>query len=135
LLILQCESIISQVSDKLESAGFNVILASNSIEAVTFLRSRQVILVITEVEIGDVDGWRLSRLIRSGILASGENLSILLITQNHCERIAETTAGMFDIDRVMSFQEIDYVDEVATQVLNGQGNFNKAAKNALRNEW
>jgi len=135
LLILQCESIRSQVSDKLESAGFNVILASNSIKAVTFLRSRQVILVITEVEIGDVDGWRLSRLIRSGILASGENLSILLITQNHCERIAETTAGMFDIDRVMSFQEIDYVDEVATQVLNGQGNFNKAAKNALRIEW
>ncbi|WDE01166.1 EAL domain-containing protein [Thalassomonas actiniarum] len=125
LLILQNESVRERTSGKLEMAGHEVILASDSVEAVNFLRSHQADLVLTEVDIGDVDGWRLSRLIRSGILASSKDLPILLVTENHCERIAETTARMFDINKVISYQELDLVVDVVGQVVADQGNFNK----------
>ena len=124
LLILQNKSVRERASSKLETAGHEVILVADSVQAVNFLRSHQADLVLTEVEIGDVDGWRLSRLIRSGILASSKDLPILLVTENHCERIAETTARMFDINKVISYQELDLVVDVVGQVIAEQGSFN-----------
>jgi len=126
LLILQHESNRNRVADKLQTNGFSVLQATNSIDAVEILRVSQIDLVITEVDIGNVDGWRLSRLIRSGIFSSNKNLPILLVTENHCERIAETTARMFDINRVISYQELELVVEVVEQVILDQGNLNKA---------
>ncbi len=124
LLILQSHTLSTKVSALLAVHGKSVIAVHNSVEAVAVLRAQQIDLVITEVDIGDVDGWRLSRLIRSGILASRQDLPILLITENHSERIAETTARMFDIDQVISFQELEYIDEVIEQVINHQGTLN-----------
>ena len=91
-----------------------VICASNSVEAVSVLKSRSIDLVITEVDIGEVDGWRLSRFIRTGILAISQDAPILLVTENHSERIAETTARMFDINQVISFQELPLINSVIT---------------------
>lgn len=125
LLILQHGSARERVSSKLEIAGYIVVQASNSIDAVDILRTQKVDLVITEVEIGKIDGWRLSRFIRTGILVSSENLPILLITENYCERIAETTAAMFDINKVISYQELDLVVEVVEQVISEQSNLYK----------
>ena len=124
LLILQNHTISTEVSALIETQSHNVITAHNSVDAVSILKSQQIDLVITEVDIGEVDGWRLSRLIRSGILASQADLPILLVTENHCERIAETTARMFDIDQVISFQELNYINEVLEQVINHQGSLN-----------
>lgn len=101
----------------LEFAGFKVIQCDTSRKAIDILRSHNIDLVITEVNIGDIDGWKLSRFIRTGILASSENLPILLITENHSERIAETTAHLFDINKVISFQELNILADVVVQVI------------------
>jgi len=119
LLILKYEPIRNRLANKLEITGSVVIQVSNSIEAISVLRSRQVDVVLTEVDIGDVDGWRLARFIRTGILAVNENLPIVLITENYSERIAETTARMFDITRIISYSELDLVVEVIHQAIAG----------------
>ena len=125
LLILRQESIRSVVTQQLESLNHSVNAVANSDEAIAVLRTRKVDLVITEVDIGKVDGWRLSRLIRTGILASSDNLPILLVTENYCERIAETTARMFDINRVISYNELDILPKVVDQVISERSNLNK----------
>ncbi|KMT63723.1 hypothetical protein XM47_18240 [Catenovulum maritimum] len=106
----------------LTQENHTVISAPDSVEGISILKSRHVDFVVTEVEIGDVDGWRLSRFIRTGILATDANVPILLITENHCERIAETTARMFDINRVISFQELPLISSVLDQVCRNKDN-------------
>ncbi|MCJ8320516.1 MAG: EAL domain-containing protein [Colwellia sp.] len=115
LVVIKDNAIRDRIFQTLKENNISVIKVSNSINAVNVLRTSQVDLVITEVDIGDVDGWRLARFIRTGILTSHENLPIILVTDNYCERIAETTARMFDITRVISFSEIYLIAEVAQQ--------------------
>ncbi len=125
LLILHDDHVRKNVCTSLEIAGHDVIQTANSLDAISVLRSKTVDLVITEVEIGKIDGWRLSRLIRTGILASSDLLPILLVTENYCERIAETTARMFDINQVISYQELEMVSEVVAQVIAEQDKLNR----------
>ncbi|WP_198673741.1 EAL domain-containing protein [Algibacillus agarilyticus] len=96
----------------------------SSLDAVSFLKTHQVDLVISEVEIGSVDGWRLSRLIRSGVFPSGPQIPILLVVDNYCARLAEATARLFDINRVITFQDINHLDDISAQVVGNVGNLN-----------
>ncbi|MDO6446523.1 EAL domain-containing protein [Colwellia sp. 1_MG-2023] len=128
LLIISNDAIRNRVNIKLEFSGHTIIQTSNSADAITLLRTKKVDLVITEVDIGKIDGWRLSRLIRTGILAASEDIPILLITENYSERIAETTARMFDIDRVIAYQELDIIQDVVNQMFSGTGTLNKKQK-------
>lgn len=125
LLISKKEPLRKKVLSALHLVGFNIYEASDSKEAINYLRTQTFTLVITEVDIGDVDGWRLARLIRSGILNSPSDLPILLLADNHCERIAETTARMFDINRVLSYQELDLLSLVVKQLFEGVGHLNR----------
>ncbi|WP_440876602.1 EAL domain-containing protein [Thalassotalea sp. PLHSN55] len=124
LLIIQNTSVSAEITALLNLSTHTVVAANNSIEAVAVLKTQHVDLVITEVDIGDVDGWRLSRLIRSGVLPANQDLPIILLTESYSERIAQTTAKMFDIDQVISFQEIQHINNVIEQVVNFQGNLN-----------
>jgi len=119
LVIIKDVVIREQTSKMLEANNISVVQAANSEIAVDVLRTSQVDLVITEVDIGTVDGWRLARFIRTGILSSHENLPIILIADNYYERIAETTARMFDITRVITYSELDLIVDVATQATQG----------------
>ena len=80
------------------------------------------------VNIDDLYGWRLEHLIRSGVLASSENTPNLLINGNHCERIAETTIHILDINCVISYQEMPLVEKLGKEVISGGRNLNKSTK-------
>jgi len=122
LIILKDEIARKQTQTLLEQANHKVISTCSSEDGISVLKSRCVDFVITEVEIGNVDGWRLSRFIRTGILSTDANVPILLVTENHCGRLAETTARMFDINKVISFQELNLLESVITQVSGNKEN-------------
>ena len=124
LLIINNDAICNRVFKKLALLGKDVIRTSNSVDAIALLRLKKVNLIVTEVDIGKIDGWRLSRLIRNDILAPSADIPILLITENYSERIAETTARMFDIDRIIAYQELDIIADVVEQTLSGDGILN-----------
>jgi len=128
LIITSNELVISKINSILSGSGLTTIYAKNSIEAINILRSKNIDVVITEVKIGNVDGWRLARLIRSGILSDNPNTPIILITENHSERIAETTAKTFDINKVVSFQEIHSLLNVIDDTQSGNNNLNQRTK-------
>lgn len=124
LLILKNDLARTQVTEILSNSENEIIATSNSTDGISILKSRHIELVITEVDIGNVDGWRLSRFIRTGILSAGSQVPIILITENYCERIAETTARMFDINRVISYQELDLLNNVISQVIQNENSLN-----------
>ena len=128
LIISANEIIIDKVNLHLSTNETLLIHAKNSIEAVEIFRTKHIDIVITEVAIGQVDGWKLTRLIRSGILSVDAKVPVILITENHSERIAETTAKIFDVNRVISFQEINLLATIVQDTIVGKNNLNQKTK-------
>ncbi|MCU4675142.1 EAL domain-containing protein [Catenovulum sp. 2E275] len=116
LIILKDEIARFKTQDLLEEKGHQVISTSSSVDGISFLKSKYVDFIITEVEIGEIDGWRLSRFVRTGILATDADVPILLVTENHSGRLAETTAQLFDINKVISFHELPLINSIVDLV-------------------
>lgn len=90
---------LEQIHACLTSVGYScVTLVDSATKALRYLRHHSVDLLIADVDTRDLDGWRLSRLVRSGILCCPANLPIIIITTTWCERIAEVTAREYGIN-------------------------------------
>ncbi|MDX1727484.1 MAG: EAL domain-containing protein [Pseudoalteromonas tetraodonis] len=102
----------------LERLGvFEFIEASDSQDALKILKNQSVNIIITGLDVGKIDGWRFSRMIRSGLLNTPKNTPILLIPPIYCERIAETTARSYGIDAVLPFERQDILPQILANVL------------------
>lgn len=87
----------------LRKTGYrNLIEARNGAEAVHKLREEPIELVITDVHMPQLDGWRLARMVRSGLFACPATTPIIVASATFSERIAETTAREFEINRFFS---------------------------------
>ena len=125
LLIIKEKSLLEATAKVLTPHCRTVFQTSNSTDAVHILKQNTVDLVITEVDINidspcrsiGIDGWRLARLVRSGVLKAKANLPIVLIAEEHSERIAESTARLFGIDKVTSYANLVNIDAISKQVL------------------
>lgn len=91
---------------------FNIDTAKNSDEAITKLKINNYQFIISDINIGRVDGWCLSSLIRSDIYICDRKIPIVLLTETHCERIAEATAKSFGINAVLTYSETSRVNEI-----------------------
>lgn len=76
-------------------------------KALRVLRQQTIDLLILDVDIPDLDGWRLSRLVRSGILLCRADLPIVVTAQTWCERIAEVTAREYGINQLLPLDHIE----------------------------
>jgi len=85
----------------------NIIEASSGVEAIQIFQSESIALVITDVAIGPLNGWKLIRTIRSGIYPSGADVPIILVTRNWCEQVTQMTARGFGINQLISFDQLD----------------------------
>ncbi|MBB1296386.1 EAL domain-containing protein [Pseudoalteromonas sp. Hal273] len=119
LLILNASSAERRaIKGTLESLNvFTFIDAQDSQQALKLLKQHPVDIIITGINVGKIDGWRFSRMIRSGLLKTPKNTPILLIPPIYCERIAETTARSYGIDAVLPFEHKDMLPQVLANVL------------------
>ncbi|WP_462157217.1 two-component system response regulator [Pseudoalteromonas sp. GB56] len=99
---------------------FDVIELSDSQQALSILKERPVNLVITGLDVGQIDGWRFSRMIRSGLLKTPKHTPIVLTPPFYCERIAETTARSYGIDAVVPIERQDLLPQILANVLSTQ---------------
>jgi len=96
---------------------FKVLEVKNSETALSLLKNQAVDLIITGLNIGSIDGWRFSRMIRSGLLRTPKNTPIVLTAPNHFERIADTTARSYGIDAVVIEQKMQQLPQILANVL------------------
>ncbi len=108
----------TQLVDALKNVDvFDIELKSNSLEALDLLKKQSVKLIITDLAIGEIDGWRFSRMVRSGLLATAKNTPIVLIPPTYCERIAETTARAYGIDAILQHDNISTLPHLLANIL------------------
>ena len=99
---------------------FDIDVVPDSETAIEHLKQTKYQFIISEISIGKVDGWSLSSLIRSDIYQCDKQIPIVLITDTHCERIAEATAKSFGINAVVTTEEIARLNEILADAFSSQ---------------
>ncbi|HHJ17409.1 MAG TPA: response regulator [Gammaproteobacteria bacterium] len=96
-----------QIRQCLEADGFSrVSEAATGLAAVEILGKHRIDILVTDIPLGPLDGWRLARLVRSGVLESPADTPILIVSSTCSERIAEVTAREFEVNRFISFSAL-----------------------------
>ncbi len=102
-----------KISTCLVASGyFSVTLVESAKKALRFLRQTPIDLLIVDVDTQDMDGWRLSRLVRSGILNCRADTPIIIVASTWCERIAEVTAREYGINYLLPLDHISRLPEI-----------------------
>ena len=118
LIVNHESSALELIGTRLRSAGCqNLHLLNTAAKALELLRQQPIDLLIVDVEIQDMDGWRLSRLVRSGILKCPSNLPIIILAHTWCERIAEVTAREYGINCLLPLEHLEHLPGAIEQLL------------------
>ncbi len=116
LLVNSDQQARTSIKQILNNADYKHITeAEKGSSAIEVLRREPVDILISDIELDELDGWRLSRMVRSDIFCCERGIPIVLVAQTWCERIAETTAREYGINHVLSFEN----REVLPQILEG----------------
>jgi len=84
---------------------FHVISANCARDAIDILKTQHIDFVVSNINLDDFDGWRFSRLIRSGVFRCSPEIPIVIVANTWCEHIAHTTAREFGINQLIAFSE------------------------------
>lgn len=103
LLVNDNDDLRELLARSLKKAGYtNIIEAADGNEAAKYLLLHPVNLLITDVHMPHLDGWRLARMVRSGLFPCQNTTPIIAVSATYGDRIAETTAREFEINRFLS---------------------------------
>lgn len=103
----------AQLTRRIESLQlFEIDAVPDSTYAIEKLKKNNYHFIISDIAIGQVDGWCLTSLIRSDIYKCDKKIPIVLMTDTHCERIAEATAKSFGINAILTKGDTKRVNEI-----------------------
>jgi diguanylate cyclase (GGDEF)-like protein/PAS domain S-box-containing protein len=106
----------------LEMAGFGrVTEASDGIAAIRHLNNGTIDALVTDIPLGTLDGWRLARLVRSGLFQCPADIPILVVSRSYSEHIAEVTAKEYEINRFFPFEQRHRLPGSLRDALSGGG--------------
>ena len=78
---------------------FNILIASSTREAINILKNEAIDFVVSNINLDNFDGWRLARMVRSGVLKCSADTPFVVVANTWCEHIASATAREFGINR------------------------------------
>ncbi|MET1253631.1 EAL domain-containing protein [Aliikangiella maris] len=108
------ESLLTKGTD------FKIITASDATKAIDILRHENIEIIISNIQIGDMDGWRLARLVRSDILRCPRETPYIIVANTWCEHIANTTAREFGINRLIAFEQREQLIDIINMQQRGK---------------
>ncbi|PWK50729.1 EAL domain-containing protein [Pleionea mediterranea] len=107
LLLVNSSSIRREQLYKLlkSNTEYTILQAESGAQAVEILKNRSVHLVVSNIQLSDIDGWRLARMVRSGVFKCSPDCPFFIVANTWCEHIAEVTAREFGINKLLAFHE------------------------------
>ncbi len=112
LLVTSDEVKYQEISSILGPLCSNLSWVTNSNDAIKLLKEVSFCSIVSDIDIGNLDGWRLARMVRANLFACPSHTPFLLLTTTYCEHIAETTASVFSINKVVSNEQIHLLPEL-----------------------
>jgi diguanylate cyclase (GGDEF)-like protein/PAS domain S-box-containing protein len=117
LIVNNAPDALAKINASLGAAGLNNLTNADSAQkALRVLRQQNIDVLIVDVDTADMDGWRLSRLVRSGILHCRADMPIIIVASTWCERIAEVTAREYGINQLIALEHIHLLPLLVQQL-------------------
>lgn len=88
-----------------KNTQFNILIASSTRSAIDILKTESIDYVISNINLDNFDGWRLARMVRSGVLKCAADIPFVVVANTWCEHLASATAREFGINRLIAFSE------------------------------
>jgi len=88
-----------------DGTDYRILTAASTREAIEILKTEDIDFVVSNIHLDNFDGWRLARMVRSGVLKCAAETPIVVVANTWCEHIANTTAREFGINRLIAFQD------------------------------
>jgi len=89
----------------LEGTNFNLFTATTAKNAVEILKTETIDFVVSNIKLEGFDGWRLARLVRSGVLRCAADIPFVIVANTWCDHIANATAREFGINRLIAYKD------------------------------
>ena len=105
---------LSKLEKLLASASpqYTVLSAVNTRDAIEILKKENIDYVVSNINLDNFDGWRLARLVRSGVLKCAADTPFVIVANTWCEHLANTTAREFGINNLIAFSEYEKLAEI-----------------------
>lgn len=97
------------------NTDYEIVTAGTGSSAVLLLKKLHIHCVVSDIYLEGVDGWRLARMVRSGVFNCDASIPFLLVSSTWCKRIAEKTAREFDIDHLLPYENYPQLAEILNQ--------------------
>jgi len=109
LLLLNTNSErLSKLEKLLASAiNYTILPASNTRSAIEILKRENIDFVVSNINLDNFDGWRLARMVRSGVLKCPADTPFVVVANTWCEHLASATAREFGINSLIAFSEYE----------------------------
>ncbi|HHM04668.1 MAG TPA: EAL domain-containing protein [Gammaproteobacteria bacterium] len=110
----------------LKQAGYSHIKeAGDGRAAIRQLKLSKVDVLITDIHMPHLDGWRLARMVRSGLFSSASTIPIIAVSATYSERLAESSAREFGINRFLALPlaRRQILADTVTELLEDSGQF------------
>jgi diguanylate cyclase (GGDEF)-like protein/PAS domain S-box-containing protein len=101
----------------LQEANYTIISASSGHDAVEALQNEAFHAVISDIELPNINAWRLTRLVRSGILATDAHTPVIIVSSTFSERIAETTVKEIEANGFLPFSQYQQLSAMLRDIL------------------
>jgi len=88
-----------------EGTSFKILTTDNAKKAVEILKNESIDFIISNIKLEGFDGWRLARLVRSGVLKCAPDTPFVIVANTWCEHIANTTAREFAINKLIAYKD------------------------------
>lgn len=107
LLIINETGQRNKLKSLLEPAGYQLVCCRDGAEAIRALQHQPFDLILTEIELKGLDGWRLARMIRSGVFRSAADTPLIALYNQAVSRILSATAVEFGFNLVLSEDKLE----------------------------
>ncbi|HFD10900.1 MAG TPA: response regulator, partial [Crenotrichaceae bacterium] len=99
LLINADPGIRFEIVSYLRQAGYPQVLeAGDGRSALRLLHENSFDLIITDINVPHIDGWRLARIVRSGVFNTSRKTPIIVVAQTNNRHIAKITAFDYGVN-------------------------------------
>ncbi|MEY8213161.1 MAG: EAL domain-containing protein [Colwellia sp.] len=95
-----------------ENTSLTILTATTTKCAIDILKNQTVDFIVSNINLDNFDGWRLARLVRSGVLRCASDTPFVLVANTWCEHLASATAREFGINRLIAFSDCDNLPSI-----------------------
>lgn len=107
LLNTNAERLASLEHLLISGTHYTVLTAANTRSAIEILKTENIDFIVSNINLDNFDGWRLARLVRSGVLKCLADTPFVVVANTWCEHLASATAREFGINSLIAFSEYE----------------------------